>query len=71
MESDFFENEDLNRRLTNCEEIIPVVLEYETFISIKKKGILNIAYRQGLLFKIFKESNKFVEMLQNNVGFYG
>ena len=67
MEGDVLENEDLNQSLENArnyEEAIPVVKEYETIIRPKKKGILNVVYRQGLLFKRFKESNKFLEMLQ-------
>ena len=37
------------------------VKEYEKIIECKKKGILNLAYKQGLLFKS-KEPNKFKEM---------
>lgn len=30
----------------------------------KKKGVINVAYRQGFLLQRFKKSNKLVEMLQ-------
>ena len=36
--------------ITKLEDAILNVKEYETIIKIKKKGILNIAYRQGSLF---------------------
>ena len=36
-----------------------VVKEYETIIKSKKKGILNLVYKQGLLFKNFKKFDTF------------
>ena len=38
--------------------------EHETIIKCKKKEILNLAYKQGLLFKKLKDSDNFKEMLQ-------
>ena len=67
MKGDVVENEELierSNKITNYKVAIPVVKEYETIIRSKKKGILNVAYRQGLLVIKFKESNRFVEMLQ-------
>ena len=46
----------------NCDESILVGKENETIIECKKKGILNLAYKQGLSFKNFKESNMFKEI---------
>ena len=40
-----------------------VVKKYEKTIKCKKKGILNLACKQGLLFEKFKKSDKFKEML--------
>ena len=67
VKGDAVENEEIieiSNKITNYKVAIPVVKEYETIISSKKKGILNVAYRQGLLVIKFKESNRFVEMLQ-------
>ena len=38
------------------------VKECEKIIKCKKKGILNLAYKQGILFKKSKESFKFEEI---------
>ena len=35
-------------------------------IECKKKGILNLAYKQGLLFEKSKELDKFKEMYKKN-----
>ena len=40
-----------------------VLKEYKKIIKCKKKGILNLAYKQALLFEKFKKSDKFKEML--------
>ena len=67
VKGDAVENEEIieiSNKITNYKVAIPVVKEYETIISSKKKGILNVAYRQGLLVIKFKESSRFVEMLQ-------
>lgn len=61
------ENEESNKsadNLTNYEEAIPVVQEYETIVRFEKNDILDVAYRQGIMFKKFKDSNRFVEMLK-------
>ena len=61
MERHLFENEELTQRadnVRNYEETIPIVREYETIIKSQKKGILNVAFRQGINFKKFKESEK-------------
>lgn len=47
----------------NFEEAITVVKEYENVLGLKKI-ILNVAFRQGKIFKKFKESKKFVEMVK-------
>ena len=50
--------------VTNYGEAILVLKEYETIIRSEKKGILNLAYRQGIIFNMFKQSETFVEMLK-------
>ena len=40
---------------SNYEEAIAVVKEYETIIRSQKKGIPNIAFSQGKIFKRFKD----------------
>ena len=48
VEGEVVENEELNERaknVTNYEEAILVVEEYKTTVNVKKKGILNLAYR--------------------------
>ena len=67
VESEVFENKELDQRAdngTNQEEAILVVNEYETIIRSKKKGILNVAYRQSIIFKQFKEYNKSAERIE-------
>ena len=46
------ENEELNQMtqsVTNHEQATSIIKDYELIIRSKKKGILNVAYRQGLL----------------------
>ena len=53
IENDSVNNKILNEKessIKKLEDAILNVKEYETIIKIKKKGILNIAYRQGSLF---------------------
>lgn len=53
IENDSVDNKILNEKessIKKLEDAILNVKEYETIIKIKKKGILNIAYRQGSLF---------------------
>ena len=67
IDGEIIENEELNLKLDtekNCVEAIPVVKKYENVIKFRKRGIFNLAYKQGLLFKIFKKSDKFQEMFK-------
>ena len=52
--------------MRNCEETTTFVKEYEKFMKFKKKGILSLAFEEGLLSKIFKEFDKFQEINQEN-----
>ena len=65
-----FENEELNLRsnnVRNYNDSVHVVKEFDNIIKCKKKWILNLAFKQGLLFKKFKGSNRFKETL-NGIG---
>lgn len=67
VEFDVSKNEDLAKmadNVINYEGAIPVVKEYQIVIRFQKKCMLNAEHRQGCVFKIFKESNKFVEMVK-------
>ena len=62
------ENEELNERVKNVsnhEQNIPIIKDYEPAISSKKKEKLNVAYIQSLLFKKYKDPNKFEQMTQD------
>ena len=45
----------------NCKETTKFITECEKIIESRKKGILNLAYKQGLLFEKFKKPEKFIE----------
>ena len=45
--------------IRNCEKTTTFVKEFEKIIKHKKKGMLNSAYKQGLLFEKFKEPDQF------------
>ena len=49
----------------NCKETTTFVKECKKIIECKKKGILNLTYKQGLLFEKSKEPHKFKEMYKN------
>ena len=54
IEDEDVDNQNLNETKTNIKnfgEAIPVIKEHEKLIKIKKKAILNTAYRQDVLFK--------------------
>ena len=54
IEDEDVDNQNLNETKTNIKnfgEAIPVIKEYEKLIKIKKKAILNTAYRQDVLFE--------------------
>ena len=54
------ENEESSLRSDNvgkCEDIIPVVKEFDKFIKCKKKGILNLEYNLKSVTKVPKTQN--------------
>ena len=64
LEDGRYKNGKLNEKadeVKNYENAIPIVKEEETII--KTQSILNVVHRQGRVFKTFKDSDKFLNML--------
>ena len=61
------ENDDeklTERDSSKVDYAITVVKEHETVIKIKKKVIINLGYKPGVLFKKFIQSDKFMEKMK-------
>ena len=59
------EFEDLNKEaeeIQDPEKAAEIIKQYEDIIKTKKKGIINVAYHQGQVFKRFKEKEKFAKL---------
>ena len=59
------EFEDLNKEAKETkdpEKAAEIIKRYEDIIKTKKKGIINVAYHQGQVFKRFKEKEKFAKL---------
>ena len=59
------EFDDLNKEAKETqdpEEAAKIIKRYED-IKTKKKGIINVAYHQGQVFKRFKEKEKFAKLV--------
>ena len=60
------EFENLNKEaeeVQDPEEAAEIIKRYEDVIKTKKKGIINVAYHQGQVFKKFKEKEKFAKLI--------
>ena len=60
------EFEDLNKEAKETkdpEKAAEIIKRYEDIIKTKKKGIINVAYHQGHVFKRFKEKEKFAKLV--------
>ena len=60
------EFEDLNKEaeeIQDPEKAAEIIKRYEDIIKTKKKGIINVAYHQGQVFKRFKEKEKFSKLV--------
>ena len=65
-----FECEDLNKEaeeVQDLERTAKITKRYEDIIKTKNKGIINVVYHQGQVFKRFKEKDKFTELV-NELG---
>ena len=60
------EFEDLNKEAKETkdpEKAAEIIKRYEDIIKTKKKGIINVAFHQGMVFKRFKEKEKFIKFV--------
>ena len=60
------EFDDLNKeaeKLLDPEKAAEIIKRYEYIIKTKNKGITNVAYHQGQVFKKFKEKEKFAKLV--------
>ena len=60
------ECEDLNKEaeeVQDSERVAEIIKRYEDIIKTKNKGIINVAYHQGQVFKRFKEKEKFAKLV--------
>ena len=66
------ECKDLNKEVEevqNPERASEIIKRYEDIIKTKKKGIINVAFHQGQIFKRFKEKEKFAKLV-NELGIH-
>ena len=57
------EFEDLNKEakeMQDPEKAAEIIKQYEDIIKTKKKGIINVAYHQGQVFKSYIEKEKLI-----------
>ena len=60
------ECKDLNKEAAEVQDLkraAEIIKRYEDIIKTKKKGIINVAYHQGQVFKRFKEKEKFAKLV--------
>ena len=60
------ELDDLNKQAEEVQDpkkAADVIKQHEDVIRTKKKGIINIAFHQGKVFKRFKEKDKFITLV--------
>ena len=65
-----FEFDYLNKEaeeMQDPEKAAEIIRQYEDIIKMKKKGIINVSFYQGQIFKRFKEKEKFAK-LANELG---
>ena len=59
--------EDLNKEaeeVQDLEKAADINKRYEDIIKMKNKGIINVAYYQGQVFRRFKEKEKFAKLVK-------
>ena len=60
------EFDDLNKEAEEIQgpgKAAEIIRQYEDIINTKKKGIINVAFYQGQIFKSFKEKEKFAKLV--------
>ena len=58
--------DDLNKeakKIQEPEKAASILKRYEDIIKTKNKEIINVAYHQGQVFKMFKEKEKFAKLV--------
>ena len=63
---EILEFNDLNKEAEETqdpEKAAKIIKRYEDIIKMKNKGIINVAYHQGQVFKRFKEKEKFAKLV--------
>ena len=58
--------DDLNKEaeeIQDPEKAAEIIKRYEDIIKTRKKGIINVAFHQGQIFKRFKEKKKFAKLV--------
>ena len=58
--------DDLNKEaeeIQDPEKAAEIIKRYEDITKTKKKGIINVAFHQGQIFKRFKEKEKFAKLV--------
>ena len=51
------------KKIEDPEKAAEIIKRYEDIIKTKNKGIINVAYHQGQVFKRFKEKEKFAKLV--------
>ena len=62
--NEIVEFDDLNKEAEETqdpEKAGEIIKRYEDIIKMKNKGIINVAYHQGQVFRRFKEKEKFTK----------
>ena len=70
--NEVIESKELNKQakeVQDPEEAANMIQKYENIITMKKKGIISIAFHQGKVFKKFKGKEKFF-MLVSHLGIH-
>ena len=57
------EQNQLAEKVEKPEEAADIIKQYEEILRTKRKGVASVAYYQGMLFKRFKEKEKFAQMV--------
>ena len=70
--NEVMETNELNKQadeLQKHEDAADLIKQYEDIIRMKKKGIINVAFHQGKVFKKFKDKEKFITLV-NKLGIH-
>ena len=57
------ELDEQDDKVEKLENAVDIIKKYEEILRTKRKGIIAVAFRQGKVFKHFKEKEKFIKMV--------